>query len=205
VVARHRQAECAPLVDGGAGEPCAILFVCTANLCRSPMAEAVTEHLVGKQFPGACVRAESAGLDVPEGLVTPHEVAEVLGERGVSFRPRGPQTLTAGMLDSADLILTAERSQRGRVVRLAPSAMHQTFTLGEFARVAGAVAGDAGGEGSSRGLVGRAAASRALVRPADPAEDDLPDPYGGPVSGYRSCADRIEASLQRVLPLLLSR
>jgi hypothetical protein len=41
-----------------------------------------------------------------------------------------------------------------------------------------------------------------MVRPDRPADDDITDPYGGPASGYATCAALIEATLTRPVALL---
>ncbi len=47
------------------GRPaCAVLFVCTANICRSPMAQVLLAQRVGELGVGRRVRVDSAGIRV---------------------------------------------------------------------------------------------------------------------------------------------
>ncbi|WP_211333321.1 hypothetical protein [Terracoccus luteus] len=109
-----------------------ILFVCSGNICRSPVAAALLRgHL--EQWP---VEVESAGLIARDGLpVEPKMVkaAQGLGVQAPDLSGFRSRRATSEMLEQADLVLTATRSQRADVVREAPSTVRTAFTLKEFA------------------------------------------------------------------------
>ncbi|GAB3842573.1 hypothetical protein GCM10029963_15860 [Micromonospora andamanensis] len=111
-----------------------VLFVCHANLCRSPMAEYTARRLlVGRQ-----VTVASAGTDAVEGLAMHPYAAAIAAETGddpTSFRSR---RLLPEHLTDAVLVLTATRRQRSICTALAPAALHRTFTLRQFGRLAAA-------------------------------------------------------------------
>jgi len=118
-----------------------VLFVCTGNVCRSPVAELVTRRLLADKFgPEAAARfvVSSAGtnavLGEPMDPLSRAELADagLDGDEATDFRSR---PVTAEAIEAADLILTADRNHRSTVVQLAPSALGKTFCLREFARL----------------------------------------------------------------------
>lgn len=187
----------------------AVLIVCHANLCRSPMAEYLARELLAQQVPG--IPVSSAGTHAVPGYPMHPHAARLTMERGTdpeSFRSR---PLHADQLRTAGLILTATRAQRTTCVALAPSALRRTFTLRQFARLASAAIdqGWAAPDGQ-RDPVRRldaavVAASRAragLQPPAKPEEDDLTDPVGQPIAEFRRCVGDIERALRPTVGLI---
>jgi protein-tyrosine phosphatase len=111
-----------------------VLFVCTGNICRSPIAErfAVAE---AARAGSTGFQASSAGIRAVIGSpIEPHaaNVIEKLGGAVDSFAAR---QLTPRIAADADLILTMTRAHRDRVLEVAPSRLHRTFTLGEAAQL----------------------------------------------------------------------
>ncbi|WP_273887140.1 low molecular weight protein arginine phosphatase [Rubrobacter naiadicus] len=80
-----------------------VLFVCTANICRSPMAEAIFNALAGDA--GISWRARSAGVFAAEGYPMAPEAEKVLSEAGVPVGRHHSRPLTGEMLREADLVL----------------------------------------------------------------------------------------------------
>lgn len=80
-----------------------ILFVCTANICRSPMAEAMFNVLAGER--GLPYRAESAGISDFGGNPMSSIAREVLGEAGITAGGHRSRMVTKGMVREARLIL----------------------------------------------------------------------------------------------------
>ncbi|WP_444984361.1 low molecular weight protein-tyrosine-phosphatase [Halomonas mongoliensis] len=103
-----------------------ILVVCTGNICRSPVAEAMLrEALPGRQL-------SSAGL----GALVGHGVepsARALAEAdGLDVAEHQARQLTAGMVGEADLVLVMSPGQRRAVGELAPQALGKTMLLGKW-------------------------------------------------------------------------
>lgn len=185
-----------------------LLFVCTGNICRSPMAERLVAAALATRLGGeaARVRVHSAGTWGHEGSPMEAFALDTLAALGLdratsaAFRAR---ELTAEMVEQADLVLVASREHRAAVVTLVPRAAGRTFTLREFSRLsAGVDAATLPGDLVERGraLVGAAAGRRGLV-PAGPAGDDLADPYGAPARAFEQCAADIVDVLRQPLDL----
>lgn len=110
-----------------------IVVVCTANVCRSPLAAAILDAGLRSSFPGT-LTVLSAGTAVrDEHELCASTVRQLAVRRIPSYvaeRSRAGQ-LDAGLVDTADLILTADTAQRAIVAQLSSAARSRTFTLRE--------------------------------------------------------------------------
>ncbi|MER7007973.1 low molecular weight phosphatase family protein [Dactylosporangium sp. NPDC000555] len=162
-----------------------MLFVCRANLCRSAMAERMARALG--------LEAGSAGTHAVPGLAMPAHAEAVLREAGADPEGFRSRRVTPPLLTGADLVLTASRAERAHCVTLAPSTAARTFTLRQYGRYLAALPPGCGPEEVAR--------VRGRLQPGTPGDDDLDDPYGGPIEGFRECAGTIST----ILRLLASR
>jgi protein-tyrosine-phosphatase len=106
-----------------------VLFVCTGNTCRSPMAEALLRQALSNRGADR-ITVSSAGTGAWEGAPA-SEGAYLVGlEHGLDLSSHRAQLLTRDMVKSADLILTMGGSHRARVAEL--SGEHKVHLLGEF-------------------------------------------------------------------------
>lgn len=154
-----------------------VLFVCTGNTCRSPMAEALLrETLARRGLTGFSVA--SAGLAAYPGDPATPEAVAVLGELGIDHSGHRSRSWTADLLSAHDLILTMERAHKDSILRRYPDAAGKVFTLKEFAS-GGAEEGDI--------------------------EDPLKyryDPESDALTEYRRTRDELAEAIEGLLPRL---
>jgi protein-tyrosine phosphatase len=154
-----------------------VLFVCTGNICRSPLAEKLL-----RSFSEGGLRVSSAGTGALVGAgmdAWPAHFAEAwTGDSSHTARQ-----ITQRHIDTSELILTMTRTQRSDVVRMVPSAQNRVFTLAEFdRRLREARAGKA-----PLAELARLAARTRLDVP----EDDVEDPFRRSDETHRKVALRI--------------
>lgn len=132
-------------------QPSHILFVCDANTCRSPMAEAMLKKMLA-DFAGKAVeiKVSSAGIAprARDGSDITLDVKWLLQEEGISVENFRSQDLKRHqeLLIEADLVLTMSQEQKQRV-RLLPQADGKgIYTLKEFIGEAGDIADPWGDE-----------------------------------------------------------
>lgn len=89
-----------------------VIFVCTANICRSPVAEALFADWLRQQPDGEAWRVSSAGTWADEGAPASTYSCDVLGERGLDISRHRARRVDRAMVAAADLVLCMTRSQR---------------------------------------------------------------------------------------------
>jgi protein-tyrosine phosphatase len=166
-----------------------ILLLCTANACRSVMAEGMlSAHLAAR---GSAVQVVSAGT-AGSGYPPPAEVVELMAGWGVDVSGHRGRLVSAADLAAADLVLGMTREHVRHAVVMLPAAWPRAFTLREIID-RGRWAGP--------------------PRPAEPLDDwlaragdgrtradllgsgggtDIADPAGGPWQGYQATAELLD-------------
>lgn len=109
-----------------------ILFVCSGNTCRSPMAEALMKHeaarrgITGHEF-------QSAGLNAVEGERASKYAVEAMAARGIDIDRRLACQIHAQMVLDADIVLTMSKKQARTLGEELPQYASRVYTLGEYA------------------------------------------------------------------------
>ena len=106
-----------------------ILFVCTGNICRSPMAEGLFRHLVES---GGEYEVSSAGLGAINGQSPSAHSVTALRERGIDIANIRSKQLTGQMVRDADYIFGMTHGHVDGINLLYPHASEKTFLLREF-------------------------------------------------------------------------
>jgi protein-tyrosine phosphatase len=110
------------------------LFVCTGNICRSPIAERLAVAY-GTQAQIPELVTSSAGTRAVIGSQIHASAASVLVDLGGDPSDFIARQLTPRIASSADLILTLTRAHRDAVLEMAPQRLRRTFTLSEASRI----------------------------------------------------------------------
>ncbi|WP_416970138.1 low molecular weight protein-tyrosine-phosphatase [Streptomyces sp. 4F14] len=151
--------------------PYRVCFVCTGNICRSPMAESVFRARVADAGLSGSVVADSAGTDAwHEGEAADPRTVAVLREHGYGTAHtarRFERDRFAGL----DLVIALDAGHLGDLRRLAPTP--------EDAR--------------------KVRLLRSYDPAADPDDLDVPDPYYGGRAGFEACLEMVEAASDGLL------
>ncbi|CAM5267935.1 MULTISPECIES: arsenate reductase/protein-tyrosine-phosphatase family protein [Streptomyces] len=170
----------------------AVLFVCTGNLHRSPVAE----RLLAAVLPDSGFRVRSAGTGARPAPLD-HVTSTILTELGGDASDFTARPLEAGHVERADLVLGLERCHREAAVRLCPLALRRCFTLREFVRLS------AGTRAATPGGAVRLAASRRGEMPPVPGEPDgIADPHGALPHVHRARALEVRAAVLTLATIL---
>ncbi len=112
-----------------------LLFVCTGNTCRSPMAEGLAKKLVAEklgcamtELPDRGVFVSSAGVSGGHGAASAHALV-AMTKRGVDLSGHVSSLLDTEMLRQADHVFVMTGYHRERVVALCPEAADRAATL----------------------------------------------------------------------------
>ncbi|WP_041123467.1 low molecular weight protein arginine phosphatase [Jeotgalibacillus alimentarius] len=103
-----------------------ILFICTGNTCRSPMAEAILNHREEPQ-----IEVRSAGLFAMEGGMASHNAQQVLDEHGLKHNHRS-HSVTQDDVHWADYVFAMTSAHKALLMEQFPFAADRIFTLKEF-------------------------------------------------------------------------
>jgi glycine hydroxymethyltransferase len=106
-----------------------ILFVCTGNVCRSPMAEGLFRHAVKGN---GRFRVLSAGVGAAEGQPPSPHAVRALKELGIDISRQRSRMLTPELVQEADYIFGMTHGHVDAVTLLFPQAVEKTFLLREF-------------------------------------------------------------------------
>ncbi|MDL2274335.1 low molecular weight protein arginine phosphatase [Oscillospiraceae bacterium OttesenSCG-928-G22] len=106
-----------------------VLFVCTGNTCRSPMAEGIFNKLAAEQ--GVPARASSAGLYAMGEPASAHAI-EVMRRYGIDLSAHRARPVTRALLGESDAVICMTRAHADALVAQFPDAAPRVTTLLSF-------------------------------------------------------------------------
>ncbi len=107
-----------------------VLFVCTGNSCRSPMAAALLGKMAKER--GLDIETKSCGTAALLGMRATKETIEVLKREDTMIFDHRSKPLNQEVIDWADLILVMEERHRESLLQYQPQAKEKTFLLTKF-------------------------------------------------------------------------
>ncbi|MBK1835175.1 low molecular weight protein arginine phosphatase [Roseibacillus ishigakijimensis] len=115
-----------------------ILFVCTGNTCRSPMAEG----LFRQAAEGKGYRVSSAGVSAYPGSPASRETVEILAQKGISLEGFGSRPVSEEILARASHVFCLTRSHLQILRQMFPEHEEKYYLVAEFAEIDGEVGKD---------------------------------------------------------------
>lgn len=118
-----------------------ILFVCTGNTCRSPMAEGLMNKVAGDN--GLPVTAVSAGIFAENGAPASEEAIASAQKYDVDIAGHKAQTITERLIEESDVILAMTQGHKQLLMNIAPG---KVYTINEYAGLNGDITDPFGGD-----------------------------------------------------------
>ncbi len=110
-----------------------ILFVCTANMCRSPMAEGLMQRKLEREGRAGEICVASAGVRAVDGARATWNAITIMSERGADIGGHRSRALTPELVEGAALILTMEQEHADTIKARFPQHAHRVYLLSEMA------------------------------------------------------------------------
>lgn len=157
-----------------------VLFVCTGNSCRSPMAEGILEKML-KEGKLENFEVSSAGISSIDGAPPSLFAMEVAKKRNVDLTQHRSRQLNKQILRRADLILAMSNEHLEHIRKMDKKALEKTYLLKTFPQNHSASNED-----------------------KSPSVLYIKDPIGGSMDDYEQCFLDIEKEIRRVFAELIS-
>ena len=176
-----------------------LLFICTGNLCRSPMAATVARKVLAGR--AKAVNVISAGLLRP-GEPATDEAVKVMWRRGLDLSTHRSRRVGDALVPAPDLIVGMARQHARAVIDVIPGLFPRTFTLKDFVARARSEGPRRAGEAIDTYLarVGTGRGFGALV--GMNSADDVADPIGCDLRTYERCATEIEGAVTTLVDMV---
>jgi protein-tyrosine-phosphatase len=167
-----------------------LLFVCTANICRSPTAELIAREHFGE----SAMVFRSAGF-LHAGESCPSELVSVLGARSINASDHRSYQLDQASLDAAELLLTMEGRHVQKATMISPDSFPKIVPLREAAAVLDRMGGR---DTTVEDFIAE------LNQHRDPrqylgSQWDVEDPYGRRTKAYRKAVAEIDQLVTSVI------
>ena len=175
-----------------------IVVLCTANVCRSPMAAGLLARRLAAL--GVTVPVRSAGMlrcgDPPHP-----EVVSVMASYGIEISSHSSRVALATDLARASLVLAMARDNLRYAVITEPGVWPRAFTLKELIRRGEQIGPRPPGESFADWLSRTHAGRERTSLMGDSAADDVADPAGGSLRAYADTASLLDRLVTRLAEL----
>lgn len=160
-----------------------ILFVCTGNTCRSPMAQGMFKKILQeKDKEYYRYNIQSAGISAIPGVKPTIEAVKVMLEIGIDISQYESQPLEEDLIKKADLILTMTNEHKEYIKKKYPFAQNKVFLVKEF---------------------GQEKHHNSLQK--NDKKYDISDPIGKSIDFYRSIAKDLEINLEKIADIIIKK
>ena len=108
-----------------------ILFVCSGNTCRSPLAEGIAKKILSDSLPGQ-MEISSAGTSAMEGVRASGHSIQVARKHGIDISDHRARLLNKTLIKDSDLIVTMSSKHKDTIGIIEPAGLDYTFLLMDF-------------------------------------------------------------------------
>lgn len=110
-----------------------IIFVCTGNICRSPMAQYYAQSVINKRANSEDYYIESAGINAYQGEGSTQNAIDAMKQYGIDLSKHKANTLENSLIEEADYIIGMTELHKNILMQIYPKLKNRIFTLREVA------------------------------------------------------------------------